>query len=533
MEVAATAPPIAAMHAQDLEAIKLGIMAEIEAKLSQKEEQLWKRGQVEIKRLQQEQQQTKEVIGKLQDRQSSLLSENRELRGALVEVASRFEAVVKEVREVLRALPQCGISANATTATGGEQVPQPSPSPSSASTAASDEGLLRKAMFEEPTPGGCSSSSTNIGMSAERTGVWATGNDLLVVPTSLDVQDTASASQTFCTPPRNSLASQDASLGGDSQDVWPPTTASPAVLSLADSLPPVPTNSPPPNPSPGTCKLLQLAECLDGNQAIPGTSPCVASSARLPEVAQSSTNGAAKSTATRQIELVSVEIVKEPGFQTLGVEVDQVDGVSLRVESIDEHGLLGRHNARQDGNTAVCVQIGDRIIEVNGVKEDPAQMLNECKVRQRLSFILARCIVTPKVASGVDASVEVAPASDVDNTAKQVPSPSSPIESRLRPEASVFVPASQSMQEVQASPLVLPPVTVLPPGFEGFDTSGLLTLPTGTALGTQFASMLEAAGSTALASGTVCLPGAPPPPPFMHAGSGYQEDEELKRALFP
>jgi hypothetical protein len=241
----------------------------------------------------------------------------------------------------------------------------------------------------------------------------------------------------------------------------------------------------------------------------------------LPEVAQSSTNGAAKSTVTRQIELVSVEIVKEPGFQTLGIEVDQVDGVSLRVESIDEHGLLGRHNARQDGNMARCVQIGDRIIEVNGVKEDPAQMLNECKVRQHLSFILARCIVTPKVAAEAPAS-------------EQVPSPSSPIESRLRPEASVFVPASQSMQEVQASPLVLPPVTVLPPGFEGFDTSGLLTLPTGTALGTQFASMLEAAGSTALASGTVCLPGAPPPPPpFMHAVSGYQEDEELKRALFP
>jgi hypothetical protein len=524
------------MSAKDLEALKCGIMAEIEAKLSQKEEQLWKRGQVELKRLQQDQQQAKEYIGKLQERQASLLSENKTIRGALVEVTSRFEVVVQEVREVLRALPQCAVNAPNIAASGGvEQAPQPSPSPSSVSTAASDEGLVRKAIFEEQTPGACS--ATTIGGSAERLGSWTATSEL--VASSLSVQDTACTSQTFCTPPRNSLASQDASFDGESHDAWPRTTSSPAVLSLADSLPPARTNSPP-NPSPGTCKLLQLAECLDGKQATPGSAfaPPLPSSARLSEVVHSSASGVAKSSTTRQFDFITIEVVKEPGFQTLGVEVDQVDGVSLRVESIDKHGLLARHNAKQDGNAATCVQIGDRIIEVNGVRQDPAQMLNECKVRQRLSFTLARgacpTVSTPKVSSDIDTAVEDSPKSE-ENASKQVPSPPSPIESRLRPEASVFVPASQSMQEVQASPLVLPPVTVLPPGFDGFDTSGLLTLPTGTALGTQFASMLEAAGSTALASGAVCLPGAaPPPPPFMHASAGYEaEDEELKRALFP
>lgn len=525
MEVGATASPFAEMHAKELEALKLGIMAEIEAKLSQKEEQLWKRGQVEIKRLQQEQLQTKEYISKLQESQASLLSENKTIRGALVEVTSRFEVVVKEVSEVLRALPQCGVNVNttsvATTLTGGEQVPQPSPSPSSASTAASDEGLLRKAIFEEPTPGGCS--ITAIAGSAERVGTWtATTNDLLVSP-SLEVKEAGSTSQTFCTPPRNSLASQDVGFDGDSLDAWP--QASPAVqLSLADSLPPAPASSPLPHPSPGTCKLLQLAECLDGNQAVQ-----VATTAPpLPSSTPSSTNGLAKASTARQFDFITVQVVKEPGFQTLGAEVDHVDGVSLRVEGIDEHGLLGRHNAKQDGNAANCVQVGDRIIEVNGVRQDPIQMLNECKVRQRLSFTLARNVChatsTRKAVSEIETSHEDHPSSE-ENTCKQAPIPPSPIDSRLRPEATVFVPSSQSMQEVQASPLVLPPVTVLPPGFEGFDTSGLLTLPTGTALGTQFASMLEAAGSTALASGAVCLPGAPPPPPFM-------QDEELKRALF-
>lgn len=214
---------------------------------------------------------------------------------------------------------------------------------------------------------------------------------------------------------------------------------------------------------------------------------------------------------------------------TLGIEVNQVDGVSLCVESIDEHGLVGRHNTLQDARSGSRVQVGDRVIEVNGIRQDPNLMLQECKARQRLSFVIARdSSRTQALRKGMsDAEDEL----QEDAPAQKPPSP---VATKMRPEASVFVPASLVAQEVHsAPPLVLPAVAVVPPGFESYDTTGLLTLPTGPALGTQFASMLEAAAS-------VGIHGPPPalPPPSMGIGmplvtSPGCDDEEVKRALFP
>jgi len=487
-------------------------MAEIEDKLSKKEENIWKRGQVEIQRLQKDQQQVKESIGQIQERQSAMLSDNTQIRGALLEVTSRFELVVKEMREVLRALPQQR-GGQTSGADASQAAPQPSPSPSVASTSASE------ALREELSP----DTSYELAMngSVRKSGrqlTPSTGVPLSASPGAKDqhnagdrqreIEDMPGA--TFCTPPRNDMtAAQDSSL-----DVK--TTGSPPVLSLANSLPPASAGTP--NSSPGACKRLQLAECLNGGQASSPPNPSSSTSLPAPPSPPEARQKDPTPSPARQFDFIQVDIVKEPGFVTLGIEVNQVDGVSLCVEGIDRHGLVGRHNARQDAHSRSQVLLGDRLIEVNGIRQDPNLMLQECKVRPRLSFTIARDSGrTLKASSEADAE----DARPEEEALSQ--HPISPVTRRMRPEASVFVPASH-VQEVQsAPPLLLPAVAVVPPGFESYDTAGLLTLPTGPSLGTQFASMLEAAAG-------------PPPPmgmPLVTSATGYDHDEEVKRALFP
>lgn len=64
----------------------------------------------------------------------------------------------------------------------------------------------------------------------------------------------------------------------------------------------------------------------------------------------------------------------------LGIDVDHEDNRTLLVENVKE-GLV------QDWNLAhpeLQVTVGDRIVEVNGVKEDVMRMLEECKKPQLL-----------------------------------------------------------------------------------------------------------------------------------------------------
>lgn len=480
-------------------------MAEIEDKLSKKENNLWSRGQVELKRLQQEQQTVKDRIGQIQDKQSAMLTDNKQIRGALLEVTSRFELVVKEMREVLKALPQ---QASASGAEGAAL--QPSPAPSVASTSASE------ALRDDLSPD--TSYETAVGGSVEKSGLRLTPSTGVSSQRSPGVKTQPNAAgdrqreiedmpgATFCTPPRNDTAGvQDSSMDAG-------TAGSPAVLSLAKSLLPVSTGTP--DCSPGTAKRLQLAECLDAAQS---STPLTA-----PPSPPESRQKVPTPSPVRQFDFVKVDLVKDPGFVTLGIEVNQLDGVSLAVEHIDEHGLVGRHNAQQEVGSRNRVLVGDRLIEVNGITQDPAGMLQECKVQPRLSFIIARDSGrSSRTSSDADAA-DCSPGEDA-------PQPLTTT-GRLRPEASVFVPASQC--EVQAPPLVLPAVAVVPPGFESYDSAGLLTLPTGPSLGTQFASMLEAAGGI----GMHCAPPSLPPPPMgmplVNINTGYDQDEEVKRVLF-
>jgi len=447
-------------------------MADFEAKLLQKEDALWKRGQAEIRKLQVQQQQVTENVSKLQERQATIISQNQEMQGALVAVTSQFEVIVKEMREVLLTMPRGAC--------------QPSPSPSVASTAASDaakskvvEDELHSEPLSEPAPGS--------GTAPEQlqTPAAALRNQNME---SVDAEAIAQipSQRTFSTPPRNFQAAEDPLLR-DTTASGRGVAASPAVLSLASVLP-AGTGAPlTPHPSPGL-KQLHLAECLEQQQVPP------MSTSRQDELVAYSTIGIPLAGQTKEFNFINVDLVKESSFLTLGIEVKQLDGVSLRVEVIDEHGLVGRYNSRQE-LPEQKVQVGDRIIEVNGVQHDLKLMLQECKVQQRIRFTIARDDgPLPEVSS--DESKFLHPAGDDGAEAKKVSSAESksshpagddgaeakkacsPLPTRLRPEATAFVPSSQKKPPMPAPPgLDGPPPVDGPPGFDGYDSSGLFAHP--------------------------------------------------------
>eukprot|EP00434_Breviolum_minutum_P015368 symbB.v1.2.013543.t1/scaffold952.1/size217748/1 len=322
----------------DLEAVQARIMTDIQARLCANQEEFWRRGQVEIKRMQQQQNEVVEAMMKMQEQQSELATENQRIKGALVEVTAKFEQVVKQMREVIWALPPPVRQHEAHTQVPGE------PGKHSASTLpcageVSGEGSSHK----EPD---ADQGATPVGLPL--TSIWpeaGKGQDA-------DLQEVA-----LCTPPRPSVQ----------EDLMTQSSSSPAVLSLASALP----QSLPPG-----LKLLNLAEWIP-DQASPGKST---------ETPSLPTRSKRMSLSSAEERTYQVEIVKEMGFTTLGIEVNQQQG-ALRVEHIDEHGLVGKFNS-QESDTRILE--GDCIVQVNGVEQDPDQMLQEIKAAKVLRLVLVK-----------------------------------------------------------------------------------------------------------------------------------------------
>eukprot|EP00435_Cladocopium_sp_Y103_P034670 s342_g9.t1 len=227
-------------------------------------------------------------------------SRRGEAGGALVEVTAKFEQVVKQMREVIWALPpQMWQQA---------QQGKPSGSPRGAEEACGAD------LHKEPE--------------ANQVNQGATFGQL---PWQQKTCEPDSQEVAVCTPPRTSTQ--------DAPGIA--TASSPAVLSLASALPS--------SVSPGF-KMLNLAEWIP-DQASTGKSTQTPS---LPTRSKrmSLSSGADEHT-------FQVEIVKEMGFTTLGIEVNQEHG-ALRVEHIDEHGLVGKFNSQ--GSTKKIVE-GDCIVE--------------------------------------------------------------------------------------------------------------------------------------------------------------------------
>merc|ERR1719210_2886937 len=70
----------------------------------------------------------------------------------------------------------------------------------------------------------------------------------------------------------------------------------------------------------------------------------------------------------------------------LGIDVDHQDGTSLLIENING-GLVEAWN---DAHPDQKVKQGDRIIEVNSIRDDVLQLVDECKKNQVLCLKLRR-----------------------------------------------------------------------------------------------------------------------------------------------
>lgn len=415
---------VLAKDGPDLDALQKRIMVEIQGKLSQKEESLWRRGQVEIKRLQVQQQEVTGLVSKMQEREEALVKENQAIRVALMEVTSKFEQVVKQMGEVLRALPQAQQA----------QIQQAVGVPHGIYGEATKEEQLAGRVELTPSSG----PQTSAGWSAEvhmpvtpwhgeilaQCGTDGGSLDALGAPC------TNSGANSFCTPPRGAAASP-----GDGMGLPIPVSLASAISSSA-TVPSMPT------PSPGVAQRLHLADWL----------PDQASSSKREAIEQTPPRKSQISSVTLALDascpalpiqpsqnLLKIDLVKEPDCSTLGMDVNP-DAGSLKVEHIDEHGLIGRLNAlRETSGTASKVCCGDCIVEVNGIRGDANQMLHECKVSQRLTLTIEK----PRQSSGVE--VETPEAGDN----AQAPS-MSPASTKLRPDAEVFVPSARKDSHVPA-----------------------------------------------------------------------------------
>jgi len=324
--------------------------------------------------------------------------------------------------------------------------------------------------FTEPTP---SSSNGNVSMTMGLTPAWPSLPEETV--------------ETFCTPPRASLSSEDHALLSEAYfQTWhgqyrpspnnysgmanastssgamasSPVHGSspPAVLSLASALTSAPAvfAASPTAAAASPTKQLQLAECL--------VEPAAAAAAASPTPAP----GLAAVTPMKPTPMVKVELRKETGFTTLGMEVNEDRGTAIRVQSIDEHGLVGRYN-RSQGTESTMLRVGDLIIEVNGVFGDPGGMLQECKNQQVLLLTIARgggaagspaasYAPSPLGANAPNGSTfsgsgetceldRVLAAVTSSQQFKDVAAPPASWGRLLRPDAEVFVPSSAQMSD--------------------------------------------------------------------------------------
>lgn len=197
------------------EALREEIMVDVEAVLSQKSDAMWKRGQAELGKMQQDRKEVASSIAGLQQRQDMLISEQTAMHGALLDITAKMEFVAMEMREALRNVAKVGAAELATPPV----MPLAAPFLADLSALGLGAPSLQGLEFESV--------------------------------------DAALTLQGLCTPPRNAPPAL-ASPSGYS--IAPPLPGSPAVLlSLASALPSAPAAS---TVNPGTTRL-HIADCLD------------------------------------------------------------------------------------------------------------------------------------------------------------------------------------------------------------------------------------------------------------------------------
>lgn len=105
----------------------------------------------------------------------------------------------------------------------------------------------------------------------------------------------------------------------------------------------------------------------------------------LPPAAQSVAK-AAQSTSSSRLKVGSeytITLDKTSG-ERLGINVDNLDGMTLLIESVNA-GLVQNWNRQ---NPDKEVRPGDRVVEVNGIRDKLVELVDECKKDQILTIKL-------------------------------------------------------------------------------------------------------------------------------------------------
>mmetsp|Transcript_18651 Transcript_18651/g.52071 ORF Transcript_18651/g.52071 Transcript_18651/m.52071 type:complete len:163 (-) Transcript_18651:133-621(-) len=85
-------------------------------------------------------------------------------------------------------------------------------------------------------------------------------------------------------------------------------------------------------------------------------------------------------------EVFSVTLVKTPGG-SLGIDVNHADQRTLRVVNLSALGLIPAWNSQHLQHR---VEVGDRIVSVNGIEGSAAQMIEACKAAAQLHLMVHR-----------------------------------------------------------------------------------------------------------------------------------------------
>lgn len=222
------------------EALREEIMVDVEAVLSQKADSLWKRGQAELQKVQQNRKEVASSLAGLRERQELQIAEQVAMQGALLDLTTKMEFVAQEMREALRTVGTLGKPVVEST-TGG-MLPEVLPS----------QATLPMPLILPH----CQTSPAHLMASLSALGSLGMALDMESVDPGL-----------VCTPPRIASFAAASPLGSA---IAPPLPGSPAVLlSLASAL----TAAPAPSPLAGTTRL-HIADCLDLGGSNPAT-PCV------------------------------------------------------------------------------------------------------------------------------------------------------------------------------------------------------------------------------------------------------------------
>jgi len=227
------------------EALREEIMVDVEAVLSQKADSLWKRGQAELQKVQQNRKEVASSLAGLRERQELQIAEQVAMQGALLDLTTKMEFVAQEMREALRTVGTLGKPVVEST-TGG-MLPEVLPS----------QATLPMPLILPH----CQTSQAHLMASLSALGSFGMALDMESVGPGL-----------VCTPPRIASFAAASPLGSA---IAPPLPGSPAVLlSLASALTPAPAPSPSAGaPLAGTTRL-HIADCLDLGGSNPAT-PCV------------------------------------------------------------------------------------------------------------------------------------------------------------------------------------------------------------------------------------------------------------------